>query len=172
MIYSLVSCDNKILHTPTEDFNFNDPPTDPVQLVNDMIETMANNKGMGLAAPQIGLPYRVFVLWSKETLACFNPKIIDSTSEEVILEEGCLSYPFLFVKIKRPKSIKVRFADPFGIIRTEKFTGMTARCFLHELDHLNGIDYTKRATQFHLASAYRRQKMLSRQIKRAEKFAI
>lgn len=172
MIYNLVPCDHPILHTPTEEFDFTNPPIDPVELVNDMIETMAHNKGMGLAAPQVGLPYRMFVLWSQETLAVFNPRIVDSTTEEILLEEGCLSFPHLFVKIKRPRSIKVRFTDPFGNTRTEKFTGMTARCFLHELDHLNGIDYTRRATQFHLASAYRKQKNLSRQLKRAEKFAI
>lgn len=172
MIYNLVPCDHPALHTPTEEFEFSNPPTDPVQLVNDMIETMAHNKGVGLAAPQIGLPYRVFVLWSQETLACFNPKIIDQTTEEVLLEEGCLSFPNLLIPIKRPKSIKVRYSDPFGVVRTDKFTGMTARCFMHELDHLNGIDYTRRATQFHLARAQRKQKILSRQIKRLEKAAI
>jgi len=172
MIHKLIECDNPILLTPTDHFDFNNPPINPVELVNDLIETLAHYKGMGLASPQIGLSYRVFVLWSQETLACFNPKIVDQTTEEVLLEEGCLSFPNLFIPIKRPKSIKVRFADPFGNIRTEKFTGMTARCFMHELDHLDGIDYTRRATQFHLERAQRKQKIMSRQMRRNEKVAI
>lgn len=172
MIYKLVHCDDKILHTPTAEFDFTNPPSDPVQLVNNLIESLTHYGGIGLAAPQVGLPYRVFVMWSQETLACFNPKLIDQTTEEVLLDEGCLSYPNLLVPIKRPKSIKVRFTDPFGATRTEKFTGMTARCFMHELDHLNGVDYTMRASRFHLERALRKQKILSRQAKRIEQAAI
>lgn len=162
MIYNLVSCTHSILHTELEPFNFKDPPIDPVELTNNLIETMTHNKGMGLAANQCGLPYRVFVLWSANVLACFNPKVIDQTAEEVLLEEGCLSFPNLTIPIKRPKSIKVRFQDSFGEFKTEKYTGMTARAFLHELDHLNGIDYTSRANRIHLERAKRKQKALDR----------
>lgn len=162
MIYNLVPCTHSILHSELEPFNFEDPPIDPVELTNNLIETMAHNNGIGLAANQCGLPYRVFVLWSADTLACFNPKIIDQTTEQVLLEEGCLSFPNLTIPIKRSKSIKVRFQDPFGETRTEKFTGMTARAFLHELDHLNGIDYTSRANRVHLERAQRKKKMLDR----------
>lgn len=162
MIYNLVHCTDPILHQELENFDFDNPPIDPIELTNNLIETMAHNKGMGLAANQCGLPYRVFVLWSTETLACFNPKIIDQTTEQVLLEEGCLSFPNLTIPIKRSKSIKVRFQDPFGEMRTEKFTGMTARAFLHELDHLNGVDYTSRANRIHLERARRKQKTLER----------
>jgi peptide deformylase len=162
MIYNLVDCNSDILRTKLDVFNFDDPPIDPVELTNNLIETMIHNKGMGLAANQCGLPYRVFVLWSQSTLACFNPKIIDETTEKISLEEGCLSFPNLFLPIKRPKSIKVRFQDAFGEFHTEKYTGMTARAFLHELDHLNGVDYTSRANRIHLERARRKQKALIR----------
>lgn len=170
MIYKLVPCDSKILHTKLEPFDFTNPPIDPVELTNNLIETMIQNKGMGLAANQCGLPHRVFVLWSQTTLACFNPKVIDETTENVSLEEGCLSYPNLFLPIKRPKSIKVRFQDAFGEFHTEKYTGMTARAFLHELDHLNGVDYTTRANRIHLERARRKQKMLTRFSNKEKKY--
>lgn len=172
MIYKLVASDSPILSTKTSTFDFSNPPIDPVELANNLIETMVKNKGIGLAAPQVGLPYRVFVLWSQEPLACFNPRIIDQTTEEVSLEEGCLSHPFLYLPIKRPKVIKVRFSDAYGETKNEKFIGMTARCFLHELDHLDGIDYTRRANQIHLQRALKRQKILTRQQKRQALSAI
>jgi len=172
MIYDLVPCDHPILHTKLERFDFTNPPVNPVELTNNLIETMAHNKGMGLAANQCGLPYRVFVLWSQDTLACFNPTVVDVSNETVLLEEGCLSFPNLLIPIKRPKTIKVRFFDPFGQGRTEKFSGITARAFLHELDHLDGIDYTSKASRIHLDRARRKQKMLNRFSKRQERVAI
>lgn len=162
MIYKLVHCDAEVLHTKTENFDFDNPPLDPIELANNLIETMIHNKGMGLAANQCGLPHRVFVLWSQTPLAVFNPRVIDETTEQIQLEEGCLSYPNLFLPIKRPKSIKVRFQNAMGETQNEKYTGMTARAFLHELDHLNGVDYTRRANRIHLDRAKRKQKMLNR----------
>ena len=172
MIYNLVECTHPILHTKMERFDFANPPINPVELTNNLIETMVHNKGLGLSANQCGLPYRVFVLWSQESLACFNPSVVDTSSETVLLEEGCLSFPNLLIPVKRPKIIKVRFFDPYGEARTEKFIGMTARAFLHELDHLNGIDYTSKANRIHLERARRKQKMLNRFSKRQQREAI
>jgi peptide deformylase len=166
MIYDLVSPDHSLLKTKLEKFDFSQPPINPIELVNNLIETMVHYKGIGLSANQVGLPYRVFVLHSAEPLAMFNPIIVDVTAEEVKLDEGCLSYPNLFLPIKRPKIIKVRFQDPFGEFHTEKYIGMTARCIQHELDHLNGIDYTKRANPIHLARAMNQKKILDRKVKK------
>jgi peptide deformylase len=129
---------------------------------------MKANRGLGLSANQCGLPYRVFVLWSEKPFVCFNPRIIDKTSETTMLEEGCLSFPHLIVKIKRPSAIKVRFQDAFGEMHTEKFTGMTARAFQHELDHMDGVTYHTRANKIHLERALNQQKNLVRQLKRGE----
>jgi len=166
MIYDLVPDSHPLLHTKLDKFDFSDPPIDPVQLVNNLIETMYQHRGMGLSANQCGLPYRVFVLHSQETLALFNPIIVDQTSDEVKLEEGCLTFPNLWLPIKRPSIIKVRYQDPFGEFRTDKFIGMTARCIQHELDHLNGIDYRQRANQIHLQRALNQKKSIDRKIKR------
>lgn len=172
MILELVPHDSEVLSTKTEAFDFANPPTDPIQLAKDLYETMLSNKGLGLAAPQVGLPYRAFAMAASPGIVCFNPRVVDQTSEEVLLEEGCLSYPNLFLKIKRPKTIKVRYVEPNGNPVTKTLTGMTARCFLHELDHLNGLNYTRRASRVHLERAKRQKKELDRMIKRAENLGV
>lgn len=173
MIYDLVPCDHPILFKPTERFEFDKEfPIHPIELSNNLIETMLHHKGLGLAANQCGLPYRVFVLWSKDPLVCFNPRIVDKSEKISLMDEGCLSFPNLTIPIKRPRSIKVRFQDFKGEMHTEIFNGMTARCFMHELDHLDGIDYTSRANPFHLQRALRKQKNLNRWKKREEQLAI
>lgn len=168
MILPLVDPGHPLLLKELEDFDFSNPPTDPVELANNLIETMKHHRGLGLSANQCGLPYRVFALWSQEPLVCFNPRVVDQTSEFVQLDEGCLTFPNLFIKIKRPKAIKVRFQDPFGETHTERFIGMTARGFLHEMDHLDGVMFTKRATVPHLSRAWNQKKQLDRKLKRGE----
>jgi peptide deformylase len=153
MILSLIENTNDILHTKTEKFDFSNPSTDPIQLAIDLTETMIENGGIGLAAPQVGIPVRAFVMASNPVIAVFNPILVDSGEEEILLEEGCLSYPGLLLKVKRPKIIKVRFTRPNGEVVTEKYTGMTARIFLHELDHLDGIVFTKKSSYFHKLQA-------------------
>lgn len=157
MILNLVDCNDPILKQELEPFNFSNPPINPLDLVTDLAETMIHNNGIGLSANQCGLPYRVFVMIGSELIPCFNPRIVDMSSETILMEEGCLSYPNLFVKVKRPRRIKVRFADPNGKIRTETFDGLTARVFQHELDHLDGINYQQRANRYHLEQARKRK---------------
>lgn len=168
MILDLVSEDDPILRQDFEDFDFSNPPTNPVELSNNLIETMIKHKGIGLSACQCGLPYRMFVLWSEKPLAVFNPRVIDQKNEFILLDEGCLSFPHLFIKVKRPSMIKVRFQDATGETHTETFIGMTARAFLHELDHLDGILYTQRANKVHVARALNQKKVLERKLKRGE----
>jgi peptide deformylase len=88
--------------------------------------------------------------------------LVDVSSEEILLEEGCLSFPGLGIKIKRPRHIKVRYAEPSGEVMTRKFTGMAARCFLHELDHMNGTKYIDRASFVQKEIALKRQKKLAK----------
>ena len=166
MILELLKPNHPMLRMKLDPFDFNNPPVDPFELSNNLIETMVHNKGLGLSANQCGLPHRVFVMWSSPTKICFNPRLVDQTSEEVLLDEGCLSYPNLLVKIKRSKVIKVRYQDEMGKVQNEKFIGMTARCFLHELDHMDGIVYTSRANPIHLNRARNQQKLVEREIKR------
>lgn len=130
--------EDPVLRQPVEKFDFSKPQTDPIALAHQLAETMLANNGMGLAANQCGLNYRVFVIKSNPIICCFNPIIVDSSSDSAYMEEGCLSYPGLIVKIKRPTLIKVRYTQPNGEVVTDKFSGMTARVFQHELSHLNG----------------------------------
>jgi len=153
MIRPLVDKNDPILKQVMEKFDFKNPPVDPVLLYQDLAQTMIEHNGIGLSANQIGLPYRAFVMRAADVIGVFNPIIVDYSTETVILEEGCLSYPNLYVKIKRPKKIKARYTLPNGEVVTQVFDGITARCFQHELDHLNGILYTSRANKFHLEQA-------------------
>lgn len=168
MIYDIVPEDHPLLRQKMEPFDFENPPCDPVELANNLIETMHANRGLGLAANQCGLPYRVFALWSTDPLVCFNPRIVDETSEFVQLEEGCLTYPHMFLKIKRPSIIKVRFQNCYNQIYNEKFIGMTSRAFQHELDHLNGVNFLSKANQVHVQRARNQQKQMLRASKRGE----
>lgn len=153
MIYDLIDCNDPLLRKPVEPFDFSNPPIDPLELVTNMAETMLHHGGIGLAAPQCGLPYRVFLIKGIELIPCFNPKIVDASDETITLEEGCLSYPGLFVKVKRPRTIRVRYTEPDGKTSTHVYDGMTARIFQHELDHLDGIRYIERANRVHLEQA-------------------
>ena len=157
MIYELIDCNDPLLKQEMELFDFTNPPIDPLDLVSNLAETMLANNGIGLSANQCGLPYRVFVMLGQELIPCFNPRIVDVSSETVILEEGCLSYPDFFVKVKRPRRIKVRYAEPNGNVVTTVFDGMTARVFQHELDHLNGVNYQQRANRYHLEQARKKK---------------
>lgn len=168
MIKEILDRTAPILREEMPAFDFRNPIMDPLQLYTDLAETMRENNGMGLSANQIGVRTRAFVMRGEEILGVFNPRVVDESSETVILEEGCLSYPNLFVKVKRPKSIKVRFTTPDGQTTTKTFTGMTARVFLHELDHLDGIAHTSRANRYHLDQA----KKLVKKLKKRELSAL
>lgn len=163
MTYELVHYKEDVLHKPVEPFDFDNPPIDPKQLSQDLFNTMIKEGGIGLSANQCGLDYRVFVMAAHgdNFIACFNPKIVDFSAERLYLEEGCLSYPGLFVKIKRPKIIKVRYTQSDGQTVTRKFDGITSRCFQHELSHLNGQVHIDLATRFHKEQALKKWKKLN-----------
>jgi len=153
----LVSSDDPILRKVCEDFDFIHPPFDIIEYSKTLVKFMYDNNGYGIAASQVGDPYRIFAMRGHpENFVCINPRIIDTSNETIVLEEGCLSYPNLVVKVKRPRHIRVRFHTPNGDVRTEKFTGMSARVFQHEMDHLNGILYFNRASRYHRDMAMRK----------------
>lgn len=157
---ALVDEKDPILKQKTEIFDFSNPPIDPVVLYQNLGRTLQAHDALGLAAPQVGLPYRCFVLRTENILGVFNPILVDKSEEEVIMEEGCLSFENLFIKIKRPQSIRARFTTPDGERQTTVMEGMTARAFLHEMDHLDGITYTTRANRFHLDAGRKKQRLI------------
>ena len=139
-----------------EPFDFAAPQLDPIELAQSLVRTMIDNRGLGLAANQVGVRLRVFAMFTQpENIVAFNPRIVDVGEEEVAMDEGCLSYPGMLMKIKRPKNIKVRFQLPNGETRTERFTGMTARVFLHELKHLDGEPFWLGESRLHFDRARR-----------------
>lgn len=166
MILNYVKPDSPVLKQKCDPFDFKNPATDPSQLARDLYETLMSTSYLGLSAPQCGLPYRVFALRTQPGIVCFNPRVVDVSSEEIILDEMCLTFQHLAVPVKRPKRIKVRYIEPNGEVKTATFDGMTARYFLHELDHLNGILYTEKVNKIHLERAMRKKKQLDRRDKR------
>lgn len=160
MILSLVDKNNDGLRQKMSKFDFLNPPTDPIQLVKDLSETMLANNGIGLAANQVGLNFNCFVIKANPIIACFNPTIVDQTTEKILLEEGCLTYPGFYVKVKRPTNIKVRYTEPNGNIVTKKFIGMTSRIFQHEIEHLNGEMFYKDCSRLAIEIAIRKAKKL------------
>ncbi len=120
------------------------------KLIAEMLETMYDAPGIGLAAPQVGVLSRVLVMdcagkeEEPEPMALINPEITWASTETNTHEEGCLSIPDIFEDVTRPKAVRVRFIDRAGAAREEEFDGLHATCVQHEIDHLNGklfIDY-------------------------------
>lgn len=151
-----------ILRTQAPEWDFNNPPVDPVELEKELIQTMLDRDGIGLAATQVGLPYRVFVMgWSgapEEAQAFFNPIVVATVDELEDLEEGCLSFPGIYVNIKRPKKILARWQNSKGEWQESEFDGYNCKCFLHELDHLEGIVFQDRVSTLKWAMAIKKSK--------------
>jgi peptide deformylase len=162
-----------ILDEVMPEFDFSNPPTDPVFLASQLVETCIYHKGLGLSANQCGLRYRVFVMGAgNDYVAHFNPKIITMSNETAHMEEGCLSYPLLFIHITRPESITVEYQDFNGEKKTATYSGITARCFQHELDHMNGVRYTSKAKPLALQTAKKKKdKLIHRYRKANERLA-
>lgn len=117
-------------------------------LVNQMLGLMRMENGIGLAAPQIGISKRLFVMSvDGHDRACFNPEVLSASDVLTDFEEGCLSFPGESCIIKRPSSIKVKYQNHFGDWIETDLTGLEARCFQHELDHLDGITMHDRAKE-------------------------
>lgn len=157
----LVNKNDPILKTATIHFDFFNPKFEPIQFAKDLVKFMYDNKGLGLAAPQVGVPYSIFAMRGEpENFVCFNPRIVDYSKETIVLEEGCLSFPGLILKIERPKHIRVRFETPNGDTLTKQFTGMTARIFQHEYDHTKGKRFFDNISKLKLDMAVKKAKKL------------
>jgi peptide deformylase len=146
---SLLSFDDDRMTTPPPEFDFALDGEHAETLANGMYEKMLKLGGVGLSANQIGLPYRVFVFGGKETrLHMFNPKIIGVSKEMVAMTEACLSLPGFSLVLKRPAEVAASYQDFKGETVVSNFSGIGARIFLHEYDHMEGILFTQHASQF------------------------
>jgi peptide deformylase len=113
--------------------------------LDEMVDIMRKANGVGLAANQVDIPKRFFVLEvENEVKKIINPEILETSEEIIEYEEGCLSIPGIYKKVNRPAEIKVRYLDENGKEKTEKLSEMWARAFQHELDHLDGVLFIDR----------------------------
>ncbi len=122
------------------------PAADMVALGQDMLATMYDAPGVGLAAPQVGVLKRVIVMDCNKPpeaeprpLVLFDPEILWESAERVMSEEGCLSLPEQYAPVERAAEVRVRWTDPDGAAQEETFNGLWSVCVQHEIDHLNGI---------------------------------
>jgi peptide deformylase len=129
------------------------------KLMDDMVETMYFEKGIGLAAVQVGVHKRVLVMdvgkgserypdtqGESEIMHLVNPEILEASKEENVYKEGCLSFPDQFVDVTRPKTAKIKFLDYFGKEQIIEADELLATCVQHEIDHLNGITLVDHAS--------------------------
>jgi len=160
----LIKYPNEILEREVKDVDLENPGFDPVELKKEMVEFMIANNGIGLSANQIGLDAKVFVMGDsvENATICINPTVLQYTEDTVVDIEGCLSFPNVFVKIKRPKEILAEFYDENLQKQTVKIEGYSAKCYLHELDHLLGITMKDRASSLKWNMATKKAKKLDR----------
>lgn len=139
----------KILHYPDPVLKKKSEPVEIfddelAKFVQDLFAAMRSNKGVGLAAPQVGVLKKIAVVeYEGQSYVLINPKVVDQKGIQDD-EEGCLSFPGIYAHVTRPLWVKIEAQDETGTIRTYEGEGYTARAFLHEMDHLNGklfIDY-------------------------------
>ena len=147
MILPIYTYGQSVLRDEAENIDQNYPGLN--ELLENMFQTMNHAAGVGLAAPQIGLPIRLFVI-TLDALAeehpefkdfnkvYINPEILEESEEEESMEEGCLSLPGVHESVKRPTKIKVKYHDENFLLREELLDGFLARVFQHEFDHLEG----------------------------------
>jgi peptide deformylase len=142
---------------------YTEPIPNPVmtRLIKQLRMTMRKFGGMGLSANQCGVRVRVFVIgYGDYNLTCINPKIINRSAEMIKSNEGCLSFPGLFVKVPRPAWIEVEFTNENGETVRTRLEGLTARCYEHELDHMNGVKFIELVGPLALKMAKQKQSKL------------
>ena len=155
----LIPESSPMLLQPSEEFDLANPPFDPKEFAESLYNTMARHDGLGLSAVQVGYPYRVFAMRNdKDPIVLFNPRIVFQSSNILPMKEGCLSFPGIYVNIKRPKAIKARWQNSSGEWQESEFSGYDCKCFLHELDHLEGIVFQDRVSTLKWALAVKKSK--------------
>ena len=147
---------------------------DRKELSDSMFDTMKKYGGIGLTCNQVGLPFNMFVLGDHVGLedglkmSCFNPMIISASEETVAMKEGCLTFPFVFLTITRPRKIVVKYEDEKGDLQEGNLDGMMSRIFQHEYDHMEGTDFTQKVSNLKLNMALKRLKKVKKRAKEYE----
>jgi len=161
-LFPLYNDKNPMLALKHKEFDIKNSPVNIIDFCNQLLYTMSHYGGVGLAAPQCGFPYRIFVLIGG--IVCINPVIIGSSKETNFTKEGCLSFPGLYLNITRPESIHIKYTNEFGKRIEANWTGATARAAQHEYDHLEGRVFTKLVGNLTLQMAQKKRKKLFKKI--------
>lgn len=179
-MYKLIEEASKVLRTPPPEFDFENPPEDPKEIAKNLSEAMDNFGGLGLSANQVGLPYRLFIMRTMhegdkeaENIAYFNPELTRVSQETELMKEGCLSFPDIFLMIKRSKTIEFKYQDVEGKEQTAVLEGLGARCVQHEIDHMNGILFLQRASKLKIERALKsREKIKKKRLEYERRVAL
>ena len=168
-IYTLLENDNLALTIPLSGCSEN---LDREELKENLIATMKNFHGIGLSASQCGVMERAFVMYSdvkkKEIISCFNPQIISEGTEMVTMDEGCLTWPGIWIKVRRPDHIGCTFEDENGEINKVTMMGLECRIFQHEMDHMEGTNFTKRVSKLKMDMAKKRAAKMKKMAERVQ----
>jgi len=172
-MYTLIEEASKVLRTPPAPFDF-ESREDAKEIEEKLSESMDKFGGIGLSANQVGLDARVFVMRTQDgNKAFFNPEITKVSQETDLLKEGCLSFPDIYLMIKRPRVCEMKYQDSEGNEHSTMLDGVGARCAQHEIDHLNGIVFLQRASKLKLERALKsRPKEKKRRIQYEKRQAI
>ena len=148
-----------------EAFDFDDPENNAEELVEQLFIAMRKFGGVGLSANQVGIDKAVFVMHGPkmDEKVIFNPELINVSEESGVMREGCLSYPGLWLNIRRPLGCIFKYQDEKGEEVIEEFKGIPARIVLHEYDHMLGQNFTMRASKLKIERAL---KGLDKKVKR------
>ena len=145
---------------------------DRKELSEAMFDTMKKYGGIGLSANQVGLPFNMFVVGDHPEIekglkmTCFNPMIISSSVEEETMKEGCLTFPFVFLNITRPRKVVVKYEDENGDLKEGSLDGMISRVFQHEYDHMLGKTFVDGISKMKLDMAYKKAEKMMKKYKR------
>jgi len=154
--------DDPILKQPAKQWDFENHVNAAV-VEREMLDMMRANNGLGLAGNQVGLLRRVFVMRTTDgrEFGCFNPWIMFGDNDFITGNEGCLSFTNLWLKVPRHNKITASYLDNTGKPCIIELEGLDARCFQHELDHLNGITFTEHVSDLKLQMARKKQRKLN-----------
>ena len=148
---------------------------DRQELSDAMFESMSKYGGIGLSANQVGLPFNMFVIGGHPSIekglkmTCFNPMIVSASDETVRMKEGCLTFPFIFLDIERPRKVVVKYTDNKGDLQEAHLDGMMSRIFQHEYDHMLGRNFTEKVSKFKLKRAMEKRDKMLKKIEKSNK---
>ena len=154
----LIKAPDEFLEKTVNDFDFT--KMDAEKISSEMFNIMKKYEGVGLAANQVGIDAQIFIMGEDKPMTIINPLVTEVSTNQVEMMEGCLSFPGLFMKVKRPDAVGVKYLDIHQKECIIKLVGFHARVFLHEYDHLQGITFDQRVSKMRLDMAKKKQEKI------------